>query len=136
VSDETTEADRFTTLALSTMSKPVCPLGHCDGSGLLAPHPATSSADAGLDDPCPCRDGDEPASDEVCSACHLIPEPGAPFPEHTCADEVSPLDAAWAKADAAQREALDLPTDARWLAANRAHETARAHGPRRTKVST
>lgn len=33
-----------------------CPRGLCDGSGLLAPHPATMSADAGLDDPCPCRD--------------------------------------------------------------------------------
>lgn len=32
-----------------------CPRGLCDGSGLLAPHPATMSADAGLDDPCPCR---------------------------------------------------------------------------------
>lgn len=34
----------------------VCLRGLCDGSGLLAPHPATIGADAGIDDPCPCRE--------------------------------------------------------------------------------
>lgn len=45
----------FSSEPCSCAMKP-CPRGLCDGSGLLAPHPATSSADAGLDDPCPCRD--------------------------------------------------------------------------------
>jgi hypothetical protein len=37
-----------------------CPKGLCDGSGTRAPHPATLGADAGVDDPCPCRDAVSP----------------------------------------------------------------------------
>lgn len=60
-----------------------CPKGLCDGSGRIAPRPSTVSADAGLDDPCPC---------------------GAGIKVEALA--LSPLAAAWSKADRDEAERL------------------------------
>jgi len=94
-----------------------CPRGLCDGSGTLAPHPATMGADAGVDDPCPCRD----------------------------ASTVSPLDAAWAARDAAE-STYDLRKEeasraqkaetAQWAEVVRLDRAARALGPRPATVPT
>jgi len=71
-------------------------MGLCDGSGTLAPHPATMGADAGVDDPCPCRDV------AACDSCEFVYGAGlAAAPCRHQAPTVSPLESAWAEVDAA-----------------------------------
>jgi len=94
-------------------------------------------------------DGAPSASDDVCSACRSIPEPGERFPEHTCASEERLLDAAqkeaWAKVDelkerrrkiGKRRAVIDLEYNDVHRAELIAELTARDMGPRPAKVPT
>lgn len=123
---------------------PACPRGLCDGSGTLAPHPVTMGADAGVDDPCPCREAVAPMI-RVCEGCgvdirigtdeHSVGVEDGDYACSTCQPmplpAVSPLEAAWAKVERCEDDAAAA------ISAGRvAYAEALAIGPRPVKVPT